>query len=259
MTTLISFITLVTVTLTLGSLVLLARLFGVKPKPNGVYYNAPRWWSRALVKAAGIETVVHNPQYIGASPSQVYVANHVSWYDTPVLMTKLPNFGFVAKRELERIPLFGPAARAIGVIYIDRVNHQAAFDAYEDAAKRIHAGESVAVYVEGTRGESYALRPFKKGPFVLAIQAGVPVVPIVLYGTREVNPRGSFTAHPGVVHVHMLEPIPTTGLTYADRDELAATARMRMAETLRDIYGVNPALTNISNAPTSLGPAHASA
>ena len=153
--------------------------------------------------------------------------------------------------------LFGSAARAIGVIYIDRVNHQAAFGAYEDAARRMQAGESVAVYVEGTRGESYALRPFKKGPFVLAIQAGVPVVPIVLYGTRAVNPRGSLQAHPGVVHVHMLEPIPTTGLTYADRDELAATVRMRMADTLRDTYGVNPALTAISNAPTSLGAAPA--
>lgn len=258
MTTLISFITLVTVTLTLGTLVLVARLLGVKSKPNGIYYNAPRWWSRALVKAAGIEIVVHNPQYIAGSPSQVYVANHVSWYDTPVLMTQLPNFGFVAKRELEKIPLFGQAARAIGVIYIDRVNHQAAFGAYEDAARRIHGGESVAVYVEGTRGESYAIRPFKKGPFVLAIQAGVPVVPIVLFGTREVNPRGSLTARPGVVHVHMLEPIPTTGLTYADRDELTAKARTRMAETLRDIYGVNPSLTSISNAPTSLGTAHAS-
>jgi len=257
MHTLYSVITLVTTTLTLGPLVLLARLFGVQQKPNGIYYRAPRWWARALVKAAGITTVVHNPERITGRTSRVYIANHVSWYDTPVLLDILPNFGFVAKRELEKIPLFGSAARAIGVIYIDRVNHQAAFGAYEDAARRMQAGESVAVYVEGTRGESYALRPFKKGPFVLAIQAGVPVVPIVLYGTRAVNPRGSLQAHPGVVHVHMLEPIPTTGLTYADRDELAATVRMRMADTLRDTYGVNPALTAISNAPTSLGAAPA--
>lgn len=240
-------------TLALGSLVLLAQLFGVKQKYHGIYYKAPRWWGRGLVKAAGIKIVVHNAERIAGDSSQVYIANHVSWYDTPVLLETLPNFGFVAKRELERIPLFGKAAKAVGVIYIDRVNHQAAFGAYEDAAKRMKGGESVVVYAEGTRGESYPLRPFKKGPFVLAIGAGVPIVPIVIYGTIAVNPRGSMRANPGTVHVHILEPISTEGLTYEDRDSLANTARLRMADTLREIYGVDPALNDVSNAPTSLG------
>lgn len=252
MTTLLSAITVVFMTLGLGSLVLLARLFGVKSTRRGVYYKAPRWWGHSLVKAAGIEIKVHNPERIASFPSQVYVANHMSWYDTPVLLEILPDFGFIAKRELEKIPLFGAAARAVGVIYIDRENHKRAFSAYNDATDRIRGGESVAVYVEGTRGETYPLRPFKKGPFVLAIQAGVPVVPIVIHGTAEVNPRGSMTAHPGVVNVHLLEPIPTTGMTYEDRDELATKARLRMADTLREIYGINPALSNVSNAPTSL-------
>lgn len=255
MHTLLSAITVVVSTLVLGSLVLLARLVGVRPKRGGLFYKAPRWWSRGLVKAAGIEIVVHNPERIAGNESQVYIANHVSWYDTPVLLEILPNFSFVAKRELEKIPLFGSAAKAVGVIYVDRVNHAAAFEAYEDAARQMQAGESVAVYAEGTRGESYALRPFKKGPFVLAIQAGVPIVPIVIYGTIAVNPRGSLTAHPGVVHVHFLEPIPTAGLTYEDRDELATKTRLRMADTLRSLYGVNPALNDVSNAPTSLGAA----
>ena len=251
MNTLLSAITVVVSTLALGSLVLLAQLVGVREKKRGLYYKAPRWWARGLVKAAGIEIVVHNPERISGDASRVYIANHVSWYDTPVLLELLPDFKFVAKRELEKIPLFGSAAKAVGVIYVDRINHHAAFGAYEDAARQMQAGESVAVYAEGTRGESYALRPFKKGPFVLAIQAGVPVVPIVIYGTIAVNPRGSLQAHPGVVHVHMLEPIPTTGLTYDDRDELANKTRLRMADTLRDLYGVNPSLNNISNAPTS--------
>lgn len=259
MSTLRSLIALIFGTLTLGPLVLLAQLFGVKPKRDGIFYKAPRWWARGLVRGAGIETILHHSERINGNTSQVYVANHVSWFDTPILMNILPNFGFVAKRELEKIPLFGSAAKAIGTIYIDRINHQAAFGAYADAARRMQGGESVAVYVEGTRGESYALRPFKKGPFVLAIQAGVPVVPVVLYGTIAINPRGSLRSHAGVVHVHFLEPIPTVGLTYDDRDELANRARLRMADTLRDIYGVNPALNNVSNAPTSkLNTAHVS-
>lgn len=255
MNTLLSAITVVVSTLALGSLVLLAQLVGVQPKRGGVYYKAPRWWAHGLVKAAGIQIVVHNPERIAGSASQVYIANHVSWYDTPVLLEILPNFKFVAKRELEKIPLFGRAAKAVGVIYVDRVNHTRAFEAYEDASRSMQGGESVAVYAEGTRGESYALRPFKKGPFVLAIQAGVPIVPIVIYGTIAVNPRGSLQAHPGVVNVHFLEPIPTTGLAYEDRDELANKTRLRMADILHDLYGVDPALNNVSNAPTSLGAA----
>ena len=93
MNTLLSAITVVVSTLTMGSLVLLARMFGVKPKGHGVYYKAPRWWAHSLVKAAGIKIVVHNPERIANSTSQVYVANHVSWYDTPVLLEIIPPNG----------------------------------------------------------------------------------------------------------------------------------------------------------------------
>jgi 1-acyl-sn-glycerol-3-phosphate acyltransferase len=169
----------------------------------------------------------------------VFIANHVSWFDIPAMIAVLPHYGFVAKRELERVPLFGPAARAVGVIYIDRDNRKAAFGAYEDAAAKIRDGHPVLVYPEGTRGESYALRPFKKGPFVLAIGAQAPVVPVVIHGTIQVNPRGSLRANSGTVHVHLLPPVPTAGLTYGDRDQLADTVRGRMAECLRDHYGIS--------------------
>jgi 1-acyl-sn-glycerol-3-phosphate acyltransferase len=190
---------------------------------------------------------------------RVYIANHVSWFDIPAMIEVLPHYGFVAKRELEKIPLFGAAARAVGVIYIDRENRKAAFGAYEDAAKKIREGNPVLVYPEGTRGFDYALRPFKKGPFVLAIGSGAPIVPVVIHGTIAVNPRGVFRASPGTVHVHLLEPIPTAGLSYDDRNALADRVRERMAECLRTTYGVDPATTRevrgtpkpVTIAPTS--------
>jgi 1-acyl-sn-glycerol-3-phosphate acyltransferase len=157
-----------------------------------------------------------------------------------VLLSALPPYGFVAKRELERVPFFGAAARAAGVIYINRENRKAAFGAYGDAASKIRAGKSVLVYPEGTRGSGYPMRPFKKGPFVLAIGSGAPVVPVVVHGTIEVNPRGSLTATPGTVHVHRLTPVSTAGLTYDDRDALAATVHARMCELLLREYGVEP-------------------
>ncbi|MBY0492314.1 MAG: 1-acyl-sn-glycerol-3-phosphate acyltransferase [Gemmatimonadaceae bacterium] len=225
-----------------GGSVLLAQLFGVKYGKGSIYEKAPVRWARALLWAAGVKVIKHGGDELAEGAPRVFIANHVSWFDIPAMIDVLPHYGFVAKRELEKIPLFGPAARAVGVIYIDRENRKAAFSAYEDAAKRIRGGHPVLVYPEGTRGESYALRPFKKGPFVLAIGSGAPIVPVVIHGTIAVNPRGEFRASPGTVHVHLLEPIPTEGLTYDDRDELAETVRLRMAECLKTVYGVDPAL-----------------
>ena len=241
-------ISLVLGTFVFGSLALLGQLFGLPQKPGSIYEMAPVWWGRWLLRAAGVKVIRRGTDDMAPGVPRVFVANHVSWFDIPAALDVLPHYGFVAKRELERIPLFGAAARAAGVIYIDRENRKAAFSAYEDAAKRIRLGESVLVYPEGTRGDRYALRPFKKGPFVLAIGSGAPIVPVVIHGTIAVNARGEFRASPGIVHVHTLEPIPTTGLTYDDRDALAEQVRHRMAECLRTVYGVEPALEGRASA-----------
>lgn len=225
-----------------GGLALLAQLFGVEHKRGGVYEWCTRTWARWLLGAAGVKVIRHGGAHMEVDTPRVFVANHISWFDIPASIDALPPYGFVAKRELERIPLFGPAAKAVGVIYIDRENRKAAFSAIDDAASKIRDGQSVLVYPEGTRGDRYALRPFKKGPFVLAIGSGAPIVPVVIYGTIAVNPRGSFRASPGEVHVHILEPVPTEGLTYSERDTLAERVRQSMAECLRTNYGVDPAM-----------------
>jgi 1-acyl-sn-glycerol-3-phosphate acyltransferase len=240
--TALTFLALLIGTLVFGGIVLLAQLFGVPQGPDSIYEKCPRWWAWWLLRAAGVKVVLHGDQQLVSGAPRLYVANHVSWFDIPAMIDVLPHYGFVAKRELEKIPIFGPAARGVGVIYIDRENRKAAFGAYEDAAKKIQQGNAVLVYPEGTRGGSYALRPFKKGPFVLAIASGAPIVPVVIHGTIEVNPRDEFRASPGTVHVHLLEPIPTAGLTYSDREALAERVRERMAHCLSTVYGVEPAL-----------------
>jgi 1-acyl-sn-glycerol-3-phosphate acyltransferase len=124
------------------------------------------------------------------------------------------------------------------MIEIQRENRKAAFGAYEVAAERIKGGKSVVVFPEGTRGTTYPLRPFKKGPFVLAIAAGVPIVPIILHGTIEVMPRGTLWVHPGTIDIHLLEPVITTSVDYDHREELMNTVRTRMADAMRDLYGI---------------------
>jgi 1-acyl-sn-glycerol-3-phosphate acyltransferase len=171
--------------------------------------------------------------------ARIFVSNHVSWYDVLVLLAHLPRCSFVAKAELFKVPIFGPAARAIGTIPIERDNRRAAFQSYEEAGEQIRAGRSVVVFPEGTRGSDYALRPFKKGPFVLAVAAGVPVVPTLVHGTIEVLPRDSLWMRRGRVDVHLLEPVDAAGHSYDDRDALAAAVYARMADALRQEYGVD--------------------
>jgi 1-acyl-sn-glycerol-3-phosphate acyltransferase len=240
MRTALTYVALLLGTLIFGSACLVARLCGIPVVPGGVYEKSKYYWAWWILAAAGVKLVVHADESLGADEPRVYIANHVSWFDIPTMICALPHYGFVAKRELEKVPFFGAAAKAAGVIYIDRENRKAAFGAYEDAAGKIREGQKVLVYPEGTRGDTYALRQFKKGPFVLAIGSGAPIVPIVSYGTIEVNPRGSFRATPGVVHVHVLEPVATAGLSYADRESLADLVHARMADVLRAQYGVEP-------------------
>jgi len=216
----------------------LAALLGVRDREGGVYDWAPRTWARLLVWAAGVRIVLHDAERASPGESRVFAANHVSWYDVFVLASVLPRYKFVAKAELFRIPIFGPGARAVGTIPIERENRKAAFGAYEAAAGMIRGGSSVVVFPEGTRGRTYGLRTFKKGPFVLAIGAHVPVVPTFVHGTIDVMPRDSWRLRAGTVHVHFLEPVPTVGLTYEDRNALAREVWQRMADAARELYGV---------------------
>ena len=170
---------------------------------------------------------------------RIFVSNHVSWFDVLTLAAVLPRYKFVGKAELFRIPIFGRAAHAAGMIAIERENRKSAFESYRVAAERIQAGASVVVFPEGTRGRNDALRQFKKGPFVLAVAAGVPIVPTIVHGTLEVMPRDSFRVRSGVVDIHFLEPIDTVGLTYDDRNRLSREAWQRMADAMHDLYGID--------------------
>jgi 1-acyl-sn-glycerol-3-phosphate acyltransferase len=230
--------TLLIATIVCGTLVLVGRLLGVPDGPGSIYEKAPRWWARSMLLVSGTRVVLHDEARMRTGEPRIFVANHVSWYDVLVLVATLPRYSFVAKAELFRVPFFGAAARAAGTIPIERENRKAAFQSYAEAAERIRGGRSVCVYPEGTRGDSYVLRPFKKGPFVLAVAAGVPIVPTVMHGAIEVLPRGSFRVRPGTVHVHFLEPVPTAGLGYEDRERLARTVHERMADALHALYGV---------------------
>jgi 1-acyl-sn-glycerol-3-phosphate acyltransferase len=238
MRTILTLATVFVMTAILGPIVIIARLFGAREGEGSVAQRAMRLWARSLNWAAGVELRVHGAEHIERNRGAIYVANHVSWFDIFAIAAILPRYSFIAKSELRKIPLFGIAAEAAGIVFIDRDNRKSAFESYKVAATDVQRGRSVVVCPEGTRGRDYHLRPFKKGPFVLAIAAQAPVVPTVVHGTIDVMRKGSFLIRSGVVDVHFLEPIETTGLSYDQRAELMKRVWQRVADTMRDVYAV---------------------
>lgn len=225
-------------TLLVGAICIVTVVFRLRDKPGSPHDFLPRMWSKIVLFATGVRVKVHNRERLADGKPHIFVANHVSWFDIPALACFLPRAKFVAKAELFNLPVFGSAMRVVGMIPIERQNRKSAFGSYDDAARKIREGNSVVVFPEATRGVSYPLRPFKKGPFVLAIAAGAPIVPVLIHGTLEVISKGDVLVHPGRVDVHLLEPIEVQGLDYSDRDALAAKVRQRIGDALASIYGI---------------------
>ena len=240
MRTVLTVLTVAVATLVLAPIVIVARLLGIHEGEHGVAQWCMRTWARCMVVAAGAKIIVHNPERILAGRGAVYACNHVSWFDVFAIASVLPRYTFIAKSELRKLPIFGWGAESAGVVFLARDNRKAAFESYQDAAKEVKAGKNVVVFPEGTRGFEYALRPFKKGPFVLAIAAEAPVVPVLVYGAREVMPKGTFRVRRSTVHVHFLEAEETRGLDYDHRHDLMRSVWERIAACLRDEYGVLP-------------------
>lgn len=207
----------------------LAGLRGTAFVPGGIHDQVPRDYGQSLIRWNRLDIRVEGLELaLGGMPC-VYVSSHSSWFDIPAILAVLPgSLRFVAKQELMRLPLFGAALRAGGHIGVDRRNLASAVGAYESAGRTIRSGRCAVVFVEGTRSRDGRLQSFKKGPFVLAIVAQVPVIPVVMMGSFQVLPRGSIRPRPGPIVVRVGQPISTIGMVYEDRDRLSAQCRVAM-------------------------------
>ena len=241
MRTLLVMVTIAVMTLILGPVVVVAHLLGVPQGPRSIYARALRLWARSLNAAAGVKVRAHNAERLQTKHGAVVVANHVSWFDIFALAVEVPWCSFIAKTELRRLPLFGFAAESAGIVFLDRDNRMQAFEQYRVAAQEVQRGRRIIVCPEGTRGLDYHLRPFKKGPFVLAIASQAPIIPTIVHGAREVMPKGSFRIRSGVVDLHFLEPVPTVGYDYEHRHELMQRVWDQMADEMRALYGIGTA------------------
>jgi 1-acyl-sn-glycerol-3-phosphate acyltransferase len=192
-----------------------------------------QYWSRVLLFIADVKLKIEGLEKIDPTGSYVFVSNHVSYMDTPVVLGHIPlQFRFLAKKSLFSIPFLGYHLQRAGHIPVPRDNPRAAIKAMSEAAKIIQERHvSVLIFPEGGRSLT-GLKPFKEGAAYIAIKAGVPVVPLCLIGTLEVLPMGSLNVRPGRVLMRVGDPIPTTHLTLHDRTQLSDELHQRVSELL---------------------------
>ena len=154
------------------------------------------------------------------------MANHQSNFDIPVLLGYLPvQFRWLAKAELFKIPVFGRAMLGAGYVKIDRFNQESAFESINEAARKMKDGVSVMIFPEGTRSKDGSVRPFKKGGFVMAVDSGVPIVPVVIRGTWPIMAKSSLRINRGEVEMVLAKPIDTTGYSRETKKDLMERVR----------------------------------
>lgn len=178
--------------------------------------TAGRWcgrtWARLNAFAAFMRVTVEGAQHIDAGRSYVVVANHQSHLDILVVYGWLDmDFRWVMKQELRRVPVLGACCEKLGHIYVDRSNRSAAIAAIKRAQKNITGGTSVFFFPEGTRSRDGKLLPFKKGAFRMAVELGIPILPVSIVGTHSISPPRTLKLRPGRARLVIHPPIETAG------------------------------------------------
>lgn len=195
-------------------------------------YGVARWGTKLVLWLGGVRLEVNGREKIPAGRAVVFMPNHQSNYDGPALFSILPPVLVLAKKEFFRVPVLGRAMLLRGFVPVDRRDRDKAIEAVEAAVKLLKAGHSFLVFPEGTRSRDGRLQQFKKGVFVMALEAGSPVVPISVSGSSKIMPKGTLRITPGTIRITFHNPIPTEGHPVEDRDWLRDEARQMILRGL---------------------------
>ena len=195
-------------------------------------YRVAMWITNAGVRAAGIRIEVTGMENVPAGRPCIFMCNHVSNLDPPVVLPVMPGRSSVLlKKELMSIPILGRAMRMAQFIPVERGGKRDAAQASVVAAgEALKGGLNILVFPEGTRSRDGRLQAFKKGPFYLAIETGAPVVPVAISGTEKMMRKGSTAIVPGVARVQVLPVIESSG--FGTREDLLRAVRAEIAEAL---------------------------
>lgn len=208
-----------------------ALVRGVVTRDHGAVARMTPGWSRRMAAAWGMEVQARGRENVDPDETYVFMANHQSHVDIVAILEALPVVpGFLAKKELKKIPFFGRAMEVGGHVFIDRTHRDRAFEAIAEAAAQVSAGASIVVFPEGTRADRPGVKAFKKGGFHLAKQARVSIVPVGIRGSGSVLPKHSKSIRPGKVEVHIGEPLDAARVVELSLEDLIAEVRARILE-----------------------------
>lgn len=186
-------------------------------KPDLVYPWA-LFGGRNWLRLSGMKVSVGGKQYLDPKQTYVFIANHRSYLDTATLFAYTGRrLGLLAKKELLKVPILGYGMGFVNIMAIDRSNRERALETTTAATERIRSGISFGVFAEGTRAKPGQFLPFKKGAFYMAVQAGVPIVPVAIKNTDVLMGKGTGQSKPGLIDFVILPPINTAGLS-SDED-----------------------------------------
>lgn len=184
------------------------------------YARHARFWGRLGIRLAGVRVTLSGQEHLPDGPL-IVMSNHASNFDILALQGFFPRpLSWIAKKELFSIPVFGHSMLRGGYIPLDRGDGRKALKSMDDAAERIRGGRSVIIFPEGTRTRDGRLLPFKRGGFLLAAKAGVPVVPVAIRGSYAINPGGALRLYGGAIEIRILPPVVLpTGLKRSQTEE----------------------------------------
>ncbi len=223
---------LIWIVMATGFFSVMAIIASLLDKKGELPHLVARVWGRSILFGARVKVTVKNPANIDPSRSYIYMSNHQSNFDIPVLLAYLPvQFRWLAKVELFRIPIFGFAMQRAGYISIDRSNRKAAILSLRRAAEIIRGGVSVMIFPEGTRSRDGNIRPFKSGGFILAIDSGAPIVPVIIHGTFPIMPKDRLRIWPGNVVLEIEKPVETSSYSRSGKAELLEKVRQIITES----------------------------
>ncbi len=207
----------------LGGVVFIICCFD--PTGNIAHYIG-KFWARMNLLFTGVLVSVEGGEHIDRKKSYIIMSNHQSHYDVLALIAYMPlQLRWVMKLELREVPIFGYCCEKMGQIYIDRGHSEKAHESLAIAGEKIRNGASVVFFPEGTRSPNGKLLPFKKGGFVIALEAKVPILPVTVIGGRNVVPKGSHRILPGRMKIKIHEPVEIQEYTYDTKEELMERIR----------------------------------
>jgi 1-acyl-sn-glycerol-3-phosphate acyltransferase len=187
--------------------------------PNALYWAGING-VMFFVRAAGVKVKVRGTERIPPGVC-LFAANHTSSADAPAVVGAIPRrIAILLKESLFRYPIVGAAFRLARFIPVNRKSHDSALESLDKAVEELTSGQSFLIYPEGTRSPDGRLQPFKKGAVVMAIKAGVPIVPVACSGAHRVMGKRSLAMRPGEILVEFLDPIDAAGYTFERREEL---------------------------------------